>query len=570
MAVTRRRVIQGIAGAAGFAAMGGWGCATCRWPWQKPEGEPLVVDVHCHLFNAKDAPVAGFLTRFLEGRDFPAVVVSVLGSTLAGVERWGHDRSAGAEELDSLRALVSGQDIPPSQVRPLQAGELLALDAGFSPRSLVAPAEALRTAAARNAAREQKLEQAYASDPAVARWLDRPEIKAEPRGLQAFTAAKEAGLPLLARVLAFFYRGFGDFISTGVGTRLDIARRLISENPGAAVFTPLLLDFDGWIPEGAAVAAVPPDTQVELMATLAQAAALGRLALPGGGAAAIHPLVAFDPKRDATDRSGRLQEYRDLLDQTDSKTALDRYLAKYPDAAGEPASFGTVRRAIATGAFAGVKVYPPVGFRPLGNGPGDEGLLIDAALGRLYSWCERNDVPITTHAGTGNPFSIQAREMAAPGGWRPVLLRHEKLRLNLGHFGHERADWLDDAVALLDDPSHPFVYADIGDADIQPGHLAAHVSELKAHGVFRDPKVMSRLLYGSDWFMDKLNPGGASRYLQAIEKAVGAEVPAATLERFLGANALEFLGFTDPANGNHRRLRQFYDGLKVPPPRWLA
>ncbi|HVE87980.1 MAG TPA: amidohydrolase family protein, partial [Myxococcales bacterium] len=410
----------------------------------------------------------------------------------------------------------------------------------------------------------------YATDPAVARWLDRPEVKAPPEGLQAFAAARDAGLPLLARVLAFFYRGFGSFISTGIGTRLDIARRLISENAGVAVFTPLLLDFDHWIPEDTAAAVVPPDTQVELLATLAQAAALGRIPLPGGAAAAIHPLVAFDPKRDATDPSGRLQEYRDVLERTDSRIALDRYLEKYPDPAGEPASFGTVRRAIATGAFVGVKVYPPVGFQPLGNGPDEQGLLMDAALRRLYSWCERNDVPITTHAGTGNPFSIQAREMAAPAGWRPVLARHGRLRLNLGHFGHERTDWLDDAVAILKEPSHPFVYADIGDADIQRAHLAAHIAELKAHGVFSSPAVMNRLLYGSDWFMDKLNAGGALQYLQAIEAAVGAEVPRATLERFLSANALEFLGLTDPASGNLRRLRQFYAGLKVPLPRWLG
>jgi amidohydrolase family protein len=565
MAVTRRRVIQGIAGAAGFAAVGGWGCVTARRT-PPTDQKPLVVDVHCHLFNAKDVPVAGFMNRFLLGLGVPAAVVSVLGGTLRGVERWGQDRSSGAEELASLQALVNGQDVPPRTVAPLRADELMALDAGFPPDALVPPAQALAAAAARNAERERVLAQAYATDPQVKQWFDGLPVQ----GAQGFIEMQEAGLPFLARVLAYFYSGFGGFISTGIGARLDVARKLISENPGASVFMPLMLDFDGWIPSDAAPAPVSPETQVQLMATLAQAAALGRLPLPGGGTAALHPMVAYDPKRDVTDPSGRLREYRDLLEQTDRWTALDRYLAKYPDAAGEPASFGTVRRAIATGAFVGVKVYPPVGFRPLGNSTTDQGLLIDVALRRLYAWCQRNDVPITCHAGTGNAFSPEAKEMAAPAGWGPVLDLHDQLRLNLGHFGHESLDWLDDAVRLLQKPGYAHAYADIADADIQPAHLAMHIAQLRAHGVFSSPAVMNHLMYGSDWFMDKLNPGGASQYLQTLEAAVGAEVPPATLERFLGTNALEFLGLNDPASGNSRRLRQFYAGLKVSPPRWLA
>ena len=170
--------------------------------------------------------------------------------------------------------------------------------------------------------------------------------------------------------------------------RVRIAEAMRDTYPEVNLFTPAMVDMDLWVDDDAKV---PVRKQLLLY---------GKIARWSDGR--IHPLVAFDPRREV--RSGN-----DPLH----------------------GSLHWVKQAVEEHGAVGVKLYPPMGFRAIGNA--NSGL--DRALETLYSWCEARDVPIMAHCNRSNGASDGAEDGADPRFWRPVLEKHPHLRLDLGHFG---------------------------------------------------------------------------------------------------------------------------------------
>ncbi len=79
------------------------------------------------------------------------------------------------------------------------------------------------------------------------------------------------------------------------------------------------------------------------------------------------------------------------------------------------------------GPFFGVKLYPRLGVHPQCK-----------ELEPVYKFCERKNIPITTHASIGGfPFSDWVyEEWGDPIHFEKVLEKHPKLRINFAHFGH--------------------------------------------------------------------------------------------------------------------------------------
>jgi predicted TIM-barrel fold metal-dependent hydrolase len=228
-----------------------------------------------------------------------------------------------------------------------------------------------------------------------------------------------------------------------------------------------------------------------------------------------------------------------------------------------------------------------VGFLPLGNadlaGNGARGRALDQALRALYRYCQAEEVPITAHASPSNEYALGFRELAAPERWRAVLREFPALRLNFGHFGHDNGAggargvqaqeaWMRQAAALIDEHAH--VYADLSGSPLVYDQAyalrwGAHLTELCA----RFKRLPSRLMYGSDWWLNRFDPGAESTvamFARHLEGWLGA--PAR--DDVMGRNALRFLGFLDEdsrlalGNRNRERLRAFY-GADTPPA-WLA
>jgi len=231
-----------------------------------------------------------------------------------------------------------------------------------------------------------------------------------------------------------------------------------------------------------------------------------------------------------------------------------------------------VQDAIEHHGAAGVKVYPPSGYRPYHNdvpgrpvalftddpgkqwdtrygnmGP-ERSAVLDAQLEQLLLWCRDNDKPVLTHSGYGE---FEARKgygehHSHPKFWGEFLKAHPekdgspcKLRLCLGHAGggdywlasEKHSDWGKEAYRMC--TTYPNVYCEIttGDEFVDDDYLAFLVDRLSRcfresehYEVDRDnvgrPSGYSfakKLLYGTDWFLpDTAEPNEA---LMAAQKA---------------------------------------------------
>jgi predicted TIM-barrel fold metal-dependent hydrolase len=333
-------------------------------------------------------------------------------------------------------------------------------------------------------------------------------------------------------------------------SRLDITRQLVSTYPEVDLFVPMTVDMAVGLHD---TPKVSPLQQLELQEKISRLSMLGRLA-PGANAH-VHPFIGFDPRSELRSRAAH-----------DVITALE-----------------VVRMAIEKFGFVGVKLYPPMGFRPVANEAGPEmtaaqATAVDGILEELYSWCEAEHVPITVHCNASNAAYRDYRTFSDPVLWGEVLDNHADLHLNLGHFGGARAKddpndpgtpWPDQIAALA--KGHLRLFADSGDHRIDDRTIAdAYMARLQAMFAAGTPTaaMAPRFMYGSDWYMLALLPNWPEflhEYRAHYTETFGE--PAAA--RFMGDAALEFLGI-NPANANGERLRQRYANVGVLAPGWLS
>jgi predicted TIM-barrel fold metal-dependent hydrolase len=334
--------------------------------------------------------------------------------------------------------------------------------------------------------------------------------------------------------------------------RAALAATLARTYPSVTMFVPSLVDYDAWSEDRAPT---PLATQIQVMELVSKLSLRGRIGRPD---ARIHPFVAFDPRREA-----------------ESATAMQM-----------------VRHAVESAGFLGVKLYPPVGFAPLDNqrlrSNRPQSARIDAALSALYTYCQAEEVPITAHASPANEFGLGLRTLVAPARWRPALAAFPGLRLNLAHFGHEYGvdprlgvrtpeAWMWQAATLID--AYPNVYADLSGSPL--GYDPAGATRLLGYlleVMAAFPRVKKRLMYGSDWWLARLDPGTAAGTLETTRGTLAARLAPDEVADVMGRNALRFLGLLDDDNRPRagraaRRLRRLYaaagPGAAAPPP-WLA
>lgn len=314
------------------------------------------------------------------------------------------------------------------------------------------------------------------------------------------------------------------------------------------LYTPLLVDLDMGLHDAAKTRLAE---QVELHEKISRLSMLERL--PRVRRGRVHPFMAFDPRR----------QVRDVI-AGDVRTTFD-----------------ILQEAVATYGFIGVKVYPPMGFKPIGN-TAIPGLMtaqvaakVDEALVDLYEWCQREDVPITAHTARSNEANDKYVDFASPDNWANVLSDFPRLRLNLGHFGGaDRTAPADDwtaKIARLATPAHPNLFADVGNHDVwDTGLTTAYIAMLKALFTATGTSQMAeRLMFGSDWYMVAIHPEH-DRFLDQYEEAYRDAFGDDATDAFLGGTAMRFLGLDDAGSGNSKRLAARY--AKYAPgrePDWL-
>jgi len=252
----------------------------------------------------------------------------------------------------------------------------------------------------------------------------------------------------------------------------------------------------------------------------------------------------------------------------------------------KPRLFDQIKEMHARGEVHGLKLYPPMGFRPLGNSelPDDAfdprakgrttalaqwratagnkplGPALDAALEEIYAFAEHAKAPIVAHAGPGNEAGPGYGQRANPIFWERVVARY-RIRLSLGHLVNDTQPFLCAAAAgkpypacvwslqgslrMLDRrPDHaPDVYGDLAympELIDDPALAKAFFVTLRKVFSPGDPDL-TRVLYGTDWIMLGQERHD-TRFLTKIEAGMqAASYTPDQIENILHRNAERFL-----------------------------
>ncbi|MFW6457460.1 MAG: amidohydrolase family protein, partial [Planctomycetota bacterium] len=139
--------------------------------------------------------------------------------------------------------------------------------------------------------------------------------------------------------------------------------------------------------------------------------------------------------------------------------------------------------------FAGVKMYPVMGFTP-----------DDRRLYPLYEYCEHHDVPITTHCQWGGiPGLHDYYDLADPDYWETVLDDFPALTVNLAHNGHPGSPWQRQIRRII--LNNPNVYTDLSYALAM--WIIPWLYFRQVRKMLRTPHLQDRVLYGTDWYMGR-------------------------------------------------------------------
>lgn len=186
--------------------------------------------------------------------------------------------------------------------------------------------------------------------------------------------------------------------------------------------------------------------------------------------------------------------------------------------------------------FYGIKVYPPLGFCPW---PNDRETLEKHRY--LYSFCEKNRVPIITHCDDQGFRGVSAEEawrITDPAVWRTVLENYPDLVIDFAHYGKQYAyatrnnmqslamrikkmpdsPWFHTIISLIKD--FRGVYADVSFS----GCAEEFYKEFRTYLEEKDEKtralILSRTLFGSDFSVNLLKVESYTQYYSIFENSV--------------------------------------------------
>lgn len=174
--------------------------------------------------------------------------------------------------------------------------------------------------------------------------------------------------------------------------------------------------------------------------------------------------------------------------------------------------------------FAGIKVYPPLGFDPW---PDNENELEKVRY--LYTYCCKNSIPITAHGSEGGFVVVPKKELknfTAVSKWERVLnvKEYSNLKLNLAHFpAQERlqgkgsqSERLREMLNLV--LNHENVYVDFANSAVNDKYYASLEKLIDELPGKQRAKLKSRILFGSDFPINLLSIESYNRYLNIFSK----------------------------------------------------
>lgn len=188
------------------------------------------------------------------------------------------------------------------------------------------------------------------------------------------------------------------------------------------------------------------------------------------------------------------------------------YRGKYADFKKKLGKFdGDIER-MDSNFFAGIKLYPPIGFDPW-PADRDERAKVEC----LYEYCCQMEIPITVHCSDGGfQLDKDAADLTCPDRWVQVFLeeRFGTMKLNFAHFGKQsrkkylffsQDGWRKRVIQLL---SYPNVYTDFSYVGMDDEHYRMLEETYDAH-----PILANKMLFGSDFMINLLDAESYNSYL---------------------------------------------------------
>ncbi len=497
------------------------------------------IDMHCHIFNGYDVPLAEFLTGPVLHFEppFDALLRIITEPVEAGIRAVA---PCASKEYAELCDLVSNQ-------REMSAGKKFSIESAvineiaeddilfseFMARTANENAEFLRQY--RLLDREElkslgvradqlRMEDEELAPEEILRNISFVDVKA--------SLDEQAGIRTKASRIWSFLRSFW-------GRRYHNAYRLLAlygdagEGPKIDVFFAAPVDFD------VSLKAQPPSSELEDQLKLM----VGISVLTGGR---ILPYVPFDPHKDIMQEGEALRLVK--------KGVLD---------------YGCV----------GVKLYPPMGFKAYGNSGQDPGCnwpssnygtKLDRSLKSLYEWCREYEVPILAHSSESNGVAKVCQRFGGPDDWRHALSVFEGLQVIAGHFGGDTKHASQDDYArarglasLMHATYAENFYADMSfmpglfESNSRLSEVVEEIKEMPVSGV-ENTTVADRLLYGSDWFM-LATDASAQDYTRLMEEYLYKIGNDSLVTDVFSNNVIALFRLAKGENGHMGKLRKRLD-----------
>ena len=527
------------------------GCAKTI-PTPPPTDLPdLTVDIHAHVFNVSDVSLPGFIDQvFLRDpetevgdKSFTGALIRLLLDIMLGAVTSASDE---ARRLGSLRKL------PMTSPEAIATKDENVIAAGVEKLEERVQASSLRVSSL--SLDELQADADLLSQLRFEAGVREPSTFAERGGSTANSIAAAVVSGRRSIISPFSRVGSGGFdlfatlrwAALLMRDRSEILTRLIdlyggsNPNEGVRIYSPSIVDFDLWFVEKPQSNFSSLDDQIEVMSLLAKL----------DSSAIILNFAPFCPLRAAMERSQ-----------------------------GNTDPLARLRRAVEQQGYVGVKLYPPMGFRPLGNDRSSKligqkleatGAQIDGELRNLYSWCEENGVPIKSHGTNSLAAEVCSGQNANPSFWGMVVKEFPNLRVNIAHFGgFDELPEVDSetgcaealpsyearATALMSEDAH--VYVDLGYWTETDGAGLAEVLPKINYLLSSNEILGERIMYGSDFSMIGREPGHED-YLVDVKRAVSGFGNGDLVDRIMSLNALEYLGLADPGSSTRRRLSEFF------------
>ena len=168
--------------------------------------------------------------------------------------------------------------------------------------------------------------------------------------------------------------------------------------------------------------------------------------------------------------------------------------------------------------FAGIKVYPPLGFDPWPESKCSEWEKVNF----LYQYCVDKNIPVTTHCSDGGFIVVEKQKSlnrTSPEKWKEVLKAYPSLKLNFAHHGIRNNkinnDWTERILNMV--VEYENVYFDIADNGYGDYYERLIRFILEKHPCREELKqISSRMLFGSDFMMNLRHADSYNEYLSTF------------------------------------------------------